>query len=192
MTQPTVYLVLAAGLFCLSQLTIAVWTGSQARRLRLMAKHERLRGQFAVARNKLIWLAVEGKLPHQSQTFQRLYIVQTRMMRGFDAYPTVSEAFWSNLLDGNLKADGALARESANWSEDTRAVVERTADALHAVWFGCMPFKTALDLTSHLVAKVSTAAAQSLTGACLTFLSKLKPDLGEVRATEEILRRRLA
>jgi hypothetical protein len=189
MTPVVEYLAVASLLFSLAQVGIAIFVTTRAIHYRRVAKFERIRGTFADARNKLLWLAATDQIQVTSVTFRKLYAVQTEMVRDVTSYASLSQSIWIAKLT-NSKKTNVFGKESSQWTPEVKEVVRMTADGLHDVWTSCAPFSFMVKLAAALTASLGAFYVNRLSKAAWKTVGKWRqvPPLSQIRDAEFRLR----
>lgn len=94
-------------------------------------RKERAEGQFAIARNKLMNLALASEIDVNTISFKSFYSINTAFMRRPDQYSEMTAALVHLFLNVHDSSQGEeLQAESKRWSPAFREVVKDTADAM--------------------------------------------------------------
>jgi len=124
-------LVLIGLLWTVKELTLGTIFWYQRRKIRHNLRVEITESHFAIARNELMRLALEGEIDVNSVSFKRFYFLNTTLMRRPDQYPQFSHAITGMFLSNHsAEPDEELRRESLSWSPAFKQVVKATANAL--------------------------------------------------------------
>lgn len=110
----------------------------QRKQYREVLSQKRIRGHFAVARDRLLKLATEKKLDIHSDTFQMLYTLYTAIMRNPERYAQLSERLLKLSLDKDTHTGvGVITRESEFWdeelSQEIKSLVTYTAKGFQVI-----------------------------------------------------------
>jgi hypothetical protein len=109
-----------------------IWRGR--RRFRNELRVEQAQCQFAIARNKLMSLAVNKEIDVNTRSFKSFYRVNTAFMRRPDQYREIAAMLVHMFLNIHDSSSGEeLLAESKNWSPAFREVVRNTADAMETL-----------------------------------------------------------
>lgn len=124
-------LLLVSGLWIVRELAIGVRTFFRRTDLRFQRETEATQRHFAVARNKLMRSAVEGKIDVNSSVFKIFYAVNTALMRRPDQYEEISQALGALIIleedEGGAKV---LRSEIEELDSEALDAVEATGDAI--------------------------------------------------------------
>ena len=131
MTTLTV-LIIALWAWGLASLAVGVNRYRRRKALRAIARAERVRGEFAAIRNRLVLLALEGKIAPDTATFRTIYFVTTAIMRRDDQYPEMHAALLDSLV--SVRRDPprreAMRREFRTWGPEVQELSDATNQAI--------------------------------------------------------------
>ena len=99
--------------------------------LHRILRTKRTQGPFAIHRNTLMKMSLEGKIDPNSQTFQMLYELNTTMMRFYEYHPEISTRL--EHLVGTMKGNNAqnpLLAEIPTWTPEIAQLARGTSDAI--------------------------------------------------------------
>lgn len=121
-------------LWSFREMFIGTITWVRRRKIRHDLRVEQTQRYFAEARNRLMDAAVRGEISVESQSFKKLYFINTFLMRRPDKYPQISTMLRDTLLKSDESiADNPLYMESMSWSAEVKKAAIGTAYAMSFV-----------------------------------------------------------
>ena len=133
---------------------------------------ERTRARWAKARNLLMQLVAEGKLDVRSQTFRRLYHLQTFVLRRPDEYKEISSELFESFADRPGDSSGVdwIRDESADWPDEMVNVFREMVGGigglilLHLGWRRLAPLmaRMAIWATAHASGQLLLSMSEKL------------------------------
>ncbi|MGH9766706.1 MAG: hypothetical protein ACREAB_04660, partial [Blastocatellia bacterium] len=113
-----------------------IWLHLKRRRIRHKIRVEITQRHFAEARNALMELVLKGELDPRSATFQRLYYLNTHIMRRPDQYQEISQVLKRTISRGHKDdLSDPLLKETHAWTLGIKKAVLATADAMRQLIF---------------------------------------------------------
>lgn len=112
-----------------------IFVGLNSMRLRKEYEYKRrleqTQGRFAVVRNELMRLAMEGEADATTETFREIYQLNTSFMRRPDEYKVMSAALRRFVMSSDTpNGQAAISREMHNIDGGTKKAARMTSEAL--------------------------------------------------------------
>jgi hypothetical protein len=165
-THALEYLLFIAVAFTAAEIVLGLWLSRRRRYYKNIVRTERIRLQIGDARCRLMRVAANGELSHETATFRDLYFIQTAMMRGTDAYPQISEAMWRKVLRFERRTQTALSAEAETWTPEVREIANQTADAIRKIWIEYVPFGLLLRFARRLLVRIGLLSYERMEQWC--------------------------